>query len=200
MTNWLNEIILDGKLIKLIPLQKSHKDLLLESASDGELWNLWFTSVPSEKTINKYLDFALSEKENQRALPFVVIDKISNKLIGTTRFCNAFKENRRLEIGYTWYSKSYQKTGVNTECKYLLLSHAFETLNCIAVEFRTHWHNFNSRNAILRIGAKQDGVLRNHLIRTDGIIRDTVVFSIIENEWTAVKRNLEFMMNRTKDY
>ena len=194
MTNWLNEITLEGKLVRLVPLELVHRSALITAASDGELWNLWYTSVPSEKTIDKYLAFAFSEWESQRALPFVVIDKQTNKIIGSTRFCNATPEHRRLEIGYTWYAKSYQQSGVNTECKHLLLSHAFEILNCIAVEFRTHWHNTASRNAIARLGARQDGVLRSHQIGADQTIRDTVVFSILQHEWTAVKRSLVVRM------
>lgn len=194
MNNWLKNIILEGNLVRLIPLTKSHKDDLVQVASDGELWNLWYTSVPSEKTIDAYIEFALSENQKGRAHAFVVIDKKTNKTIGSTRYCNAINNNR-VEIGYTWYAKSTQRTGINTECKYLLLKHAFEQLNCIAVEFRTNWHNHPSRNAIARLGAKQDGVLRNHLIDADGIYRDTVVFSITNQEWLTVKKLLTHKMS-----
>lgn len=125
---------------------------------------------------------------------FAVIDNATQKIIGSTRYCNADAINKRIEIGYTWYAKSFQRTGINTECKYLLLTHAFETLNVIAVEFRTHWHNQASRTAIARLGAKQDGVLRNHQKSAEGVYRDTVVFSIIDLEWSAVKTNLQFKM------
>jgi RimJ/RimL family protein N-acetyltransferase len=198
MQNWENEVTLDGDLVKLVPLQLQHRDELVNAAADGELWDLWFTSVPSEKNIDTYLNTAIAEKSNYKAIPFAVIEKSSGRIIGTTRFCNIKQEYRRLEIGYTWYAKSTQRTGVNTECKYLMLSYAFEQLNCIAVEFRTNWHNKPSRNAIERIGAKQDGILRNHIIMANGIYRDTVVFSIIENEWKSVKRNLEYMINKFK--
>lgn len=124
------------------------------------------------------------------------LDKSTGKIIGTTRYCNIDVPNKRLEIGYTWYAKSYQKTGVNKACKYLLLQHAFEKLNAIAVEFRTHWHNHPSRTAILKLGAKQDGILRSHRIQADGSLRDTVVFSIIQPEWTTVKKSLEFQMHK----
>jgi RimJ/RimL family protein N-acetyltransferase len=124
----------------------------------------------------------------------VVIDLKTDEIIGSTRFCNATPQFRRVEIGYTWYAKSYQRTGVNTECELLLLRHAFEHLHAIAVEFRTNWHNHASRNATLRLGAKQDGVLRNHRIDTEGIMRDTVIFSIIDTEWPAVKKNLKYKM------
>jgi RimJ/RimL family protein N-acetyltransferase len=196
MKNWLKETALEGALVRLKPLQREHREDLLNAAADGELWNLWFTSVPSEKTVDSYIDFALNESSAERALPFVVFDKSTNKVIGSTRYCNATPSHRRLELGYTWYSKTYQKTGVNTECKFLLLTHAFETLNCIAVEFRTHWHNIASRNAITRLGAKQDGVLRNHQIDADGILRDSVVFSILQEEWPAVRKSLRFSMER----
>ncbi|MCB9080530.1 MAG: GNAT family N-acetyltransferase [Lewinellaceae bacterium] len=194
MDNWLSETELEGALVKLIPLTHAHKEALVAAAADGELWQLWYTSVPSANTIDAYVDFALAEQAQQRSLPFVVVDKETQTVIGSTRYCNAEPGHRRLEIGYTWYAQRYQRTGVNTECKYLLLSYAFETLGCIAVEFRTHWHNHPSRNAISRLGAKQDGVLRNHRLESDGCIRDTVVFSIIQTEWNTVKKSLLYKM------
>ncbi|MFZ1808992.1 MAG: GNAT family protein [Cyclobacteriaceae bacterium] len=195
MNKWLNEIELEGDLVRLVPLRKEHRNDLVLAAADGKLWQCWYTSVPSEKTIDNYIDWVLGEWEKDKALPFVVIEKKTNKVIGSTRFCNATPEHRRVEIGYTWYAKTHQKTGVNTECKYLLLTYAFDTLNCIAVEFRTHWHNTASRNAISRLGAKQDGVLRNHQIDAEGALRDTVVFSILRDEWQVVKKSLLFKMN-----
>lgn len=196
MNNWLNEITLDGKLVRLIPLKADHRSALLEASADGELWKLWFTSVPSQDSIDAYLEFAFSEQTAGRALLFAVVDKQTQKIIGSTRYCNADNLNHRVEIGYTWYAKSYQKTGVNTECKYLLLQHAFENLDAIAVEFRTHWHNQASRAAIARLGAKQDGILRNHQKTAEGIYRDTVVFSIIDQEWPAIKKGLEYKMEK----
>lgn len=198
MHKWLKSIELEGNLVKLIPLLPYHKNELVEAASDGELWNLWFTSVPSQGNIDDYLGFAFSEQEANRALLFAIIDKKTNKIIGSTRFCNVIESNKRVEIGYTWYSKSYQRTGINTECKYLLLQYAFENLECIAVEFRTSWHNQASRKAIARLGAKQDGILRNHQIDANGMLRDTVVFSIINIEWQGVKKLLEFEMSRKR--
>lgn len=194
--HWLYETTLQGKLVTLVPLKREHADALVEAASDGELWNLWYTSVPNSTTINAYLDQAFNDQDSGRALPFVVMDNATQKIIGTTRYCNADKLNQRVEIGYTWYAKSFQKTGTNTECKYLLLAHAFETLNAIAVEFRTHWHNQASRAAIARLGAKQDGILRNHQKNTEGVYRDTVVFSIIDQEWPAVKKGLLYRMTQ----
>lgn len=195
-TVWLNEITLTGKVVTLIPLKREHKNALLNASSDGELWNLWYTSAPSNKTIEAYLNQAFNDQAAGRALLFAVVDNSTHKIIGTTRYCNADTLNQRVEIGYTWYAKSFQRTGVNTECKYLLLTHAFETLAAIAVEFRTHWHNQASRAAIARLGAKQDGVLRNHQRNAEGIYRDTVVFSIIDQEWPAVKKGLEYKMRR----
>lgn len=193
---WFKEISFETNNIKLIPINKSYKDDLLTAASDGNLPELWFTSVPSASTIDAYIEKAIDDFKQDKGLAFVVVDKKTNKIIGTTRYTNATPEHRRLEIGYTWYSLSYQKTYVNSECKLLLLTHAFEELNAIAVEFRTHWYNVQSRNAILRLGAKQDGVLRNHQILPDGTYRDTVVFSIIESEWPASKRSLNYRIEQ----
>ena len=193
---WLFETELVGKHVTLTPLDKCHRDALVAAASDGNLWELWYTGVPSEETIDATIEFALSEQSKGRSLPFIVIDNKSEKIIGSTRFCHAVPEHRRVEIGYTWYSKSYQRSFVNAECKLLMLSHAFETLNAIAVEFRTNWYNHASRTAISKLGAKQDGVLRNHSVDSEGVYRDTVVFSIIENEWATAKKSLLFRLSR----
>lgn len=190
MNPWIDISILEGDTIALLPLDASHQDALLTAAKDGILWELWYTFVPSSATINNYLDKALAEKENGQAYPFVVFHKKTKQIIGSTRYYNLQPEHRRLEIGYTWYAKSYQRTRVNTECKYLLLQYAFEIKHCIAVQFMTDWHNIASRNAIARLGAHQDGLLRNHRLNSDGSYRDSVVFSITENEWSGVKKNL----------
>lgn len=192
---WFKDIELESENIKLTPLTMEHADALVNAATDGELWKLWFTSVPSAEIIDDYITSALEQKAKGLSLPFVVIDKASGEVIGSTRFCNADLLNQRVEIGYTWYSKSYQKTSCNTECKLLLLTHAFESLEAIAVEFRTNWHNQASRAAITRLGAKQDGVLRNHQKMPNGGYRDTVVFSIIDTEWPSVKENLMFKLS-----
>lgn len=192
----LSDLELESLNVKLVPMEAKHANDLVCAASDGELWNLWYTSVPDKESINHYIAHALLEKEKGIALPFVVLDKVSENIIGTTRLCNVDLINRRLEIGYTWYSKSYQKTCVNTECKTLLLKHAFEQLEVIAVEFRTSWHNHASRAAITRLGAKQDGILRNHQNLGSGVYRDTVVFSIINIEWPAVKVHLGHKLSR----
>lgn len=196
MINWEKPTILESENLKLIPLTRELKEDLLNAAEDGELWKLWYTSVPSAETIDQYIDTALDQFQNKASLPFVIINKASGSIIGSTRYCNIDSSNRRLEIGYTWYAKSFQRTGVNTECKYLLLQYAFEVYEVIAVEFKTHWFNYRSRNAIQRLGAKQDGVLRNHRIDKDGCIRDTVVFSIIQSEWKTVKKSLAFEMEK----
>lgn len=200
MESWLKPIELEGNLVKLVPLQKIHKVDLVFAASDGNLWELWYTAVPSPKTMDSYLDTALAELNLGKSLPFTIVDKRTNTVVGTTRFLNVDAKNKRVEIGATWYAKKVQRTGINTECKYLLLKYAFEHLNCIAVEFRTHFHNHRSRNAILRLGAKQDGILRNHRVDESGNLRDTVVFSILNSEWKTVKTSLEFKMKRGANY
>lgn len=198
MKKWLTQIELKGNLVKLEPLTLKHAKALSEAAKDGKLWNLWYTSVPKPKNIDSYINKAKNDFNYDLSLPFAVILNETNQVIGSTRYMHADPINKRLEIGCTWYAKSVHKTGVNTECKYLLLKYAFEKLNCIAVEFRTHWHNMDSRKAIERLGAKQDGILRNHKVGKSGHYRDTVVFSIINSEWGTVKKSLEFKMN--KDY
>lgn len=196
MEKWLNEIKLEGDLVRLELLSLEHLSDLTEAVKDGELWNLWYTSAPEPKNVKQYIEKAISEYKNDRSLPFVIIRKEDNKVVGTTRYMHADSKNKRLEIGTTWYAKSSQRTGLNTACKYLLLAYAFEELNCIAVEFRTHFQNIQSRNALERLGAKQDGILRNHQIDRAGGLRNTVVFSILDSEWITVKKSLEFKMNK----
>lgn len=194
MEAWLKAVQLEGESVRLRPLQSTDREALLKAAGDGELWRLWFTSVPSTKTVDQYIATALNDQALGLALPFVVEHKGSGEIIGSTRYCNAVAQHRRVEIGYTWYSKSFQRTSINTQCKQLLLEHAFTNLRAIAVEFRTHWHNQASRTAIARLGAKQDGVLRNHSIEPDGVYRDTVVFSILESEWPSVRKGLLYKL------
>ncbi len=196
MEDFLKPIELKSKAISLLPLRATHEDGLITAAKDGALWNLWFTSVPKPENTSNYIDTALAEQKAGKSLAFAVRNNQTSTIIGCTRFCNVDDHNRRVEIGYTWYGKSHQKTGVNTACKYLMLQHAFEQLKCIAVAFRTNSHNHPSINAILRLGAKQDGILRNHRIDQDGCLRDTVVFSIIESEWPTVKKGLLHKMNQ----
>jgi RimJ/RimL family protein N-acetyltransferase len=192
--NWLQEITLRGETVTLIPLRPEHAQGLIDVAADGELWNLWYTFVPKPGNVEGYIATAQQEQRAGVSLPFAVLLNATQQIVGTTRFCRADNQHHRVEIGFTWYAKTVQKTAVNTECKYLLLQHAFEQLNAIAVEFRTHWHNHPSRAAIARLGAKQDGVLRNMQKDADGSYRDTVIFSIIDGEWPTVKKSLRYKM------
>lgn len=187
-------ITLEGNQVLIRPMTLQDKDQLVEAASDGSLWNLWYTSVPTPEKMESYILTALAEQDEKKSLPFIIIRKKDQKIVGTTRYMNIESVIRRLEIGSTWYAKSSQRTGVNTESKYLLLKHAFESLGCLAVELRTHWINHQSRAAIERLGAKLDGVLRNHRIASDGTLRDTVVYSILNSEWPMVKSHLEFKL------
>ncbi|MBI3283295.1 MAG: GNAT family N-acetyltransferase [Burkholderiales bacterium] len=192
----LHPVTLSGQHVSLEPLEPSHLPALQAAAADGELWKLFFTSVPMPERTQLWLDQALEMQAQAKALPFVVREKSSGQIVGTTRYCNIDRNNRRLEIGYTWYARRVQRSAVNTECKLLLLSHAFDALDCIAVELRTDWLNRKSQAAIERLGAKRDAVLRNHMILPDGRIRDTVVYSIIQNEWAGVKKNLQFLHSK----
>jgi N-acetyltransferase len=196
VTRFIEPVVLRGEHATLEPLEPSqaHEHGLAAAAADGELWKLWYTSVPSPESVGAYVADALAMREREDAMPFVVRDA-KGTIVGCTRYFNVVPEHRRLEIGYTWYAKRVQRTPLNTECKLMLLTHAFERLRCIAVEFRTSWYNRPSRKAIERLGARQDGVLRNHQVMADGTYRDTVVFSIIESEWRAVKRQLALMLD-----
>jgi len=183
-------VTLEGEHLRLEPLAASHAEGLREAVADGGLDALWFTVVPDAAAMPGWIDDALVQQAAGRALPFAVRRLRDGRLVGSTRYMNVEPVQRRLEIGTTWYAASVQRSALNTECKRLLLGHAFEALGCLAVEFRTHWFNHRSREAIARLGAKQDGVLRNHQRLPDGSLRDTVVFSIIDIEWAAVKRHL----------
>ena len=196
MNTWISPITLTGNLVRLEPIALSHEQGLIEATQDGKLWQLWFTSVPNPAQVAEFITTALALQRTDSALAFSIIEISTGRILGSTRFCNIDVKNRRLEIGYTWYRQSVQRTGVNTECKLLLLQHAFEQLQCIAVEFRTNWHNHKSRAAIARLGAKQDGVLRQHQLMPDGQYRDTVVFSILNSEWPAVQAQLLWNQRR----
>ena len=186
-------ITLQGRHVSLEPLHQEHFAEIQAAAADGELWKLFFTSVPSPENTQNWLDLALEMQDQKKAIPFVIREKRTGQIVGSTRYCNIDHNNERLEIGYTWYAKRVQRSAINTECKLLLLSHAFDIFECIAVEFRTDWFNRRSQAAIERLGAKRDGVLRNHTILPDGRVRDTVVYSILQNEWAGVKQNLQYM-------
>jgi N-acetyltransferase len=187
---YVNPVTLRGEHVVVEPLSESHLDGLKAAAADGELWNLWYTSVPEPENAMSNIQFRLNERASGRMMPFVVRRAIDNAIVGATTFCNIKPMPRRLEIGYTWYAKSAQRTAINTETKFLLLSHAFESLQCIAVELRTHHANVASRAAIEKLGAKYDGTLRNHGVDRRGGIRDTVVYSVIATEWPGVKARL----------
>jgi len=196
---FIEPVTLRGVHATLEPLAAGHEDAVRAAAADGALWRLWYTSVPSPEATPAWLGRALDMRERQGAMPFVVRDNATGDVVGSTRYFNVDGANRRLEIGHTWYARRAQRTAINTECKRLLLAHAFDALRCIAVEFRTHWFNHASRRAIERLGAKQDGVLRNHQLMPDGSRRDTVVFSIIDAEWPAVRAHLGFLLDRGHD-
>jgi RimJ/RimL family protein N-acetyltransferase len=191
---WLAPLTLQGTHATLAPLSQSHHDDLVEAVKDGELWNLWYTHVPTPEGVRAEIERRLELQSRGAMLPFAVIAKATGKPVGMTTYTNIDAANRRVGIGYTWYRKSLQRTPVNTECKFLLLRHAFESLHCIAVEFQTHFFNRPSRRAIERLGAKLDGVLRSHQVAPNGTLRDTCVYSVIAGEWPTVKANLEHLL------
>jgi RimJ/RimL family protein N-acetyltransferase len=187
---FLEPVTLTGDLVTVEPLVVEHHDQLVDAASDGRLWELWYTSVPTPGGMRADIDEKLAGQASGTRLPFTVRRNDTGRAVGMTTYLNVEADVPRLEIGSTWTARSAQRTGVNAESKLLLLTHAFEVLGCRAVEFRTHWHNHQSRTAIARLGAKQDGVLRNHRRLPDGSLRDTVVFSILDTEWPAVRNGL----------
>ena len=194
MTAFTQSITLSGRHAMLEPLSFEHQDALIEAVRDGELWKLWYTAIPSPEDMRVEIERRLGLQKAGSMLPFAVRSQSSGKIAGMTTYMNIDANNRRVEIGSTWYARSAQRTPLNTECKLMLLAHAFDTLDCIAVEFRTGFFNYASRRAIERLGAKQDGILRSHQRYADGGLRDTVVFSIVAQEWPAVKRHLEFRL------
>jgi len=187
---------LRGKHATIEPLSLAHHNDLVAAASDGELWKLWYTSVPTPEGMMAEIERRLDMQAKGSWLPFVIRRNDTGKISGMTNYLNIDATNRRVEIGGTWNAASTQRTGINTECKLMLLTHAFETLRCIAVEFRTNFMNMQSREAIARLGAKQDGILRNHSVVPGVGYRDTVVFSIIDQEWPVIKRHLQFKLDR----
>jgi RimJ/RimL family protein N-acetyltransferase len=189
-------VTLEGRGIRLEPLTDAHHDALGAAAADGKLWELWFTSVPAPGTTASYIADALKGQRDGHMLPWAVRDLASDTVVGTTRYHDIVAAIDRVEIGYTWYASSRQRTGVNTTCKLLLLQHAFDTLHCKVVGLRTDNFNFRSQNAIEGIGAKKDGVLRHHAARKDGTVRDSVLYSILASEWPDVRRHLELRLSR----
>jgi N-acetyltransferase len=191
---WPDPVTLRGEHARLEPLSHDHLAGLVEAVKDGELFKLWYTFVPKPEDMTKEIDRRLGLQKAGSMLPFTVFDA-AGKIAGMTTYMNVDATNRRVEIGSTWYAKRVQRTPLNTQCKLLLLQHAFEAIDCIAVEFRTHFFNHQSRRAIERLGAKQDGILRNHQIAPNGTLRDTVVFSIVAAEWPTVKAHLTYQLN-----
>jgi RimJ/RimL family protein N-acetyltransferase len=192
-------ITLEGRSIRLEPLTPAHHDELAAAAADGELWRLWFTSVPEAGQTRAYIDAALTGQHQGHMLPWAVRDLLSGRLAGTTRYHDVVPAIDRVEIGYTWYGQSWQRSHVNTVCKLLLMTHAFEGIGCRVVGLRTDNFNFASQKAIEGLGAKKDGVIRHHFARRDGSVRDTVIYSILAGEWPSVKRHLELRLERHRD-
>lgn len=187
--SWPAPVTLSDRDVTLVPLSHAHAADLCEAAADGDLWNLWYTSVPHPDDMTAAIQARLDMQAAGTMMPFA-IQTPAGKAVGMTSYCNVAPADRRVEIGYTWYRKSVQRGPMNTQAKRLLLRHAFETLGCNAVEFRTHFMNHQSRRAIERLGAKLDGVLRSHMIMPDGSLRDTCVYSIIASEWPTVRAHL----------
>jgi len=188
---------LRGRHASLVPLQRDHAAALAEAARDGQLWRLWYTSVPAPEGMAAEIERRLQLHERGSMLPFAVLDA-GGTPVGMSTFMNIDATQRRVEIGSTWYAQRVQRTPLNTECKLMLLRHAFETLQCIAVEFRTHFVNTQSRRAIERLGARLDGVLRNHMRMPNGTLRDTCVYSIVDAEWPMVRAHLQWQLDKPR--
>jgi len=192
-------VSLTGQHASLVPLSQAHRDDLVAAVKDGELWNLWYTFIPTPDKMQIEIDRRLDLHAKGSMLPFAVLENATGQAVGMTTYMNIDAKNKRVEIGSTWYRKRVQRGALNTECKLMLLTHAFETLNCVAVEFRTSYFNYQSRKAIERLGAKPDGILRQHTIMANGTVRDTCVFSIIASEWPSVKAHLSYQLSRPRE-
>lgn len=192
----LAPITLEGHGVRLEPLSGAHRDGLARAAADGKLWELWYTSVPAPEQTAGYIADALQGQEAGHMLPWAVLELTTGAVVGTTRFHDISVQVDRVEIGWTWYAASWQRSRVNTACKLLLLSHAFETVGCQVVGLRTDNFNFASQKAIAALGAQKDGVIRHHMARRDGTVRDTVIYSILAGEWPDVKRHLALRLAR----
>lgn len=192
--SFVQPVTLSARGITLVPLALSHEDGIREATKDGELWNLRVTSAPSPDDTRSYIQTALTSREQGSRFAFAVIEESTGYILGSTSYHDIIPEVRRVEIGYTWYAERAQRTHVNTTCKWLLLQHAFETLNCNVVGWRTDNFNYASQRAIERLGAKKDGVIRGNSLRRDGTIRDTVMYSVSAGEWPEVKAHLEYLL------
>ena len=191
---WPEPVTLSGPHARLEPLSHAHLAGLTEAVNDGGLWKLWYTAIPKPEEMTREIDRRLGLQEKGSMLPFTVFDA-EGKIAGMSTYMNIDAANRRVEIGSTWYARRVQRSALNTQCKLLLLTHAFEKIDCIAVEFRTHFFNHASRRGIERLGAKQDGILRSHQVAPNGTLRDTVVYSIIASEWPTVRAHLTYQLN-----
>jgi len=192
----LRPVTLEGLGVRLEPLTLEHVDALAAAVSDGELWRLWYTWVPEASKVRDYVEQALAGQKEGHMLPWAVRELQSGAIVGSTRYHDVIAEVDRVEIGYTWYGKSWQRSHVNTACKLLLFGHAFDTIGCKVVGLRTDNFNFTSQRAIEALGAKKDGAIRHHRIRPDGSARDTVIYSILVAEWPDVKKNLQHRLAR----
>lgn len=190
----IERVTLEGDLVRLLPMNEDHVHALYKIGSNREIWRWTTSNIEKFEDMENYVRTALAERDQGLALPFVTVDKASNEIVGSTRFGNISIQNRNAEIGWTWINPKWQRTYINTEAKLLMLTHAFETWKCIRIEIITDFYNEQSRNAILRLGAKQDGIFRNHLIVDSGRIRDSVIFSIIDSDWPEVRENLKQKM------
>jgi RimJ/RimL family protein N-acetyltransferase len=195
--SFLTPVMLRGQHASLVPLSPDHLSGLQEAARDGDLWELWYTFIPKPEAMAAEIERRLGLLAKESMLPFTVLDA-DGRIAGMTTYMNVDGANRRVEIGSTWYAKRVQRSALNTECKLMLLRHAFEALNCIAVEFRTHRLNTQSRRAIERLGAQLDGMLRSHQISPNGSHRDTAVYSIIAAEWPTVRAHLQYQLERPR--
>jgi N-acetyltransferase len=192
-------VTLEGHGVRLEPLAPEHCDGLSEAVSDGELWKLWFTWPPEPGRVLEFVEKALAKQAEGVMLPWAVRELSTGRLVGSTRYHDIVTDIDRVEIGYTWYAKAWQRTHVNTACKLLLLEHAFDALGCKVVGLRTDNFNFSSQRAIEALGAKKDGVIRHHALRRDGTVRDTVMYSILVSEWPDVRRHLELRLARSRE-
>ena len=195
-TSSIRPIALTGKHVELVPLSKDHEEELKAAVRDGESWQLWYTSIPAPDRMGTEIARRLALQEKGSMLPFSVVARPSGRIVGMTTFMNIEPEGPRVEIGSTWYAQSVRRTALNTEAKLLLLTHAFDRLGCLAVEFRTHVFNQQSRRAIERLGAKLDGILRSHQRAANGTLRDTCVYSIVAAEWPTVRAHLAWQIDK----
>ena len=196
--NFVQPVVLSGGGIRMVPMELAHEEGLRMAAADGKLWNIRVTSVPEPENTRKYIEDALNMRDAGNRFPFVVLDDASGRVLGSSSYHDILGAVRRVEIGWTWYAKSVQRSHVNTRCKLLMLTHAFEVLHCHVVGWRTDNFNYASQAAIERLGAKKDGVLRGHALRRDGTIRDTVMYSLRSGEWPEVKAHLLHQLSKAR--